>query len=51
MQKLLEQLKCDFKRTINWSIYHSKISTERPNQYLNYLIDPRFQGSNRTFAL
>ena len=49
--KLLEQLKSDFKRTINWNKYQSKISTERPNQYSDYLIDPIFQGVNRLFVL
>ena len=29
----------------------SKVSTERPNQYLDYLINPSFQGVNRLFAL
>ena len=43
--KLLEQLKSGFKRTINWNKYHSKISTETPNQYLDYLIDPSFQDN------
>ena len=45
--KLLQQLKSGFRRTINWNKYQSKISTERPNQYLDYLIDPSFQGVNR----
>ena len=44
---MLEQLKFGFKRTINWNKYQSKISTERPNQYLDYLIDRSFQGVNR----
>ena len=39
---MLELLKFDFKRTINWNKYQSKISTERPNEYLDYLIDPSF---------
>ena len=49
--KLLEQLKSGFKRTINWNRYQSKISAERQNQYLDYLIDPCFQGVNRLFIL
>ena len=49
--KLLEQLRSAFKRTINWNKYQSKVSTERPNQYLDYLIDPSFQGVNRLFVL
>ena len=49
--KLLEQLKSGFKRTITWNKYQSKIITQAPNQYLSYLIDPRFQGVNRLFVL
>ena len=41
--KLLQQLKSGFKRTINWNKYQTKVSTERQNQYLDYLIDPGFQ--------
>ena len=40
-EKLLEQLKSGFKRTINWNNYQSKVSTQ--NQYLHYLTDPSFQ--------
>ena len=49
--KLLEQLKSGFKRTINWNNYQTKISTKRQNQYLDFLIDPSFQGVNRLFVL
>ena len=49
--KLLEQLKSGFKRTINWNEYQPKVSTERPNQYLDFLIDPNFQEVNRLFVL
>ena len=49
--KLLEQEKSGFKRTINRNKYQSNISTERSNQYLDYLIDLRFQGVNRLFVL
>ena len=45
--KLLEQLKFGFKRTNNWIKYHSKVSIERKNQYLNFLIHPSFQGVYR----
>ena len=31
--------------------YQPKVSPERPNQYLNFLIDPSFQGVNRLFIL
>ena len=44
--KLLEKLKSGSKRTINWVKYQSKKSMERPNQYLNYLINASFQGVN-----
>ena len=49
--KLLEQLKPGFKRTINWNKYQSKISTEAQNQYLDFLINPSFNGVNRLFVL
>ena len=49
--KLLSQLKSGFKRTIYWNEYLSKITTEAQNQYLDYLIDPSFQGANRLFVL
>ena len=45
--KLLEQLKSSFKRKINWNKYQPKVSTERQNQYLDFLTDPSFQGVNR----
>ena len=45
--KLLNQLKAGFKRTINWNKYQLEMSTERQNQYLDYLIDSKFQGVNR----
>ena len=47
--KLIKQVKSGFKRTINWNKYQSKISTERQNQYLDWLIDPSFRGVNRLF--
>ena len=47
--KLPEQLKSGFKRTINWNKYQSKVLTE--NQYLDYTVDPSFQGVHRPFAL
>ena len=39
---LLEQSKSDFKRTVNWNKCRTKISTERENEYLDFLIDPSF---------
>ena len=49
--KLLEQLKPGLKRTINWNKFQSKISAEKQDQYLDYLIDPSFQGVYRLFLL
>ena len=40
-----------FKRTIIWNKYDPKGSTERQEQYLDFLIDPSFQGVNRIFIL
>ena len=45
--KLLEKLKSGFKGTINWKKYQPNVSTERINQYLDFLIDSSFQGLNR----
>ena len=45
--KLLQQLKSGFKRTINWNKYQTKVSRKGQNQYLEFLIDPSFQGVNR----
>ena len=49
--KLLEQIKSGFKRTINWNKYEPKVTVEQPNQYLDFLINPCFQGVNRRFVL
>ena len=49
--KLLQQLNSGSKTKIYWNEYQSKISTERPNQYLDYLIDSSFQEVNRPFNL
>ena len=49
--QLLDQLKSGFKRKINWNKYQSKISVQAQNQYLDYLVDPSFQGVNRLFVL
>ena len=48
--KLLEQLKTGFKRTIKWNKYRSKMSNQTKTNNLNYLIDPTFTKVNR-FAL
>ena len=49
--KLLEQLKTGFKRTIKWNKYRSESSNETKNNNLNYLIDPTFTNVNRLFFL
>ena len=49
--KSLQQLKSGFKRTINWNKYESSVKTFAWNRYLNYLINPSFQGVNRLFVL
>ena len=50
--KLLQQLKSGFKSTINWNKYHLKIKAlNASNSYLDFLIDPSFQGVNRLFVL
>ena len=49
--KLLGKLKSGFKRKVYWNEYLSKTTTEAQNQYLDYLIDPSFQGANRLFVL
>ena len=47
--KLLQQLKSGFKKIISWNKYESSIKTLAQNRYLNYLINPSFQGVNRLF--
>ena len=42
--------KSDFKRTINWNKYQSKVSIKRQNRYLNFLTDPSFQRVNKLFV-
>ena len=40
-----------FKRIINWNKYQSQLTRQAPNPYLDYLINPSFQGVNRLFVL
>ena len=44
-------MKSGLKRKINWNEYQSKVTKENRNQYLDYLVDPSFQGVNRVFVL
>ena len=50
-EKLLQQLKSGFNKTINWNKYESSIKAFAQNRYLNYLINPSLQGINRLFVL
>ena len=50
-QKLLQQLKSGFKKTISWNKYELSIKTFAQNRYLNCLINPSFQGVNILFVL
>ena len=49
--KLIQQLKSGFKRPIKWNKYEPKVTVEQQNQYLDFLINPGFQGVNRPFVL
>ena len=49
--KLLEQLKTGFRRTIIWNKCRSDMSNQTENNNLNYLIDPIFTNVNRLFVL
>ena len=48
--KLLQQLKLGFNRTINRNKYQSRVTRKTPKPYLDYSIDPGFQGGNRSFV-
>ena len=50
-EKLLQQLKSGFKKTINWNKYESSIKTFTQNRYLNYLINPSFSMSKQIFCI
>ena len=45
--KLLQQLKSGFKRTIN----SNKVTVQQQNWYLNFSLNPCFQGINSFFVL
>ena len=48
--KLWEQLKTGFKRTIKWNKYRLKITNQAKTNNLIYLIDPTFSKVNRLFV-
>ena len=45
--KLIGKLKPGFKIKINRNKYQPKVSTERQNQYLDFLINPDFQSESK----
>ena len=49
--KLLQQLNSGFIRTIHWNKYQSKVTIQRQNQYLIFLINPSFQRVSRISVL
>ena len=38
-------------KTIYWNKYQSKVTIQHQNQYLDYSVDPSFQGLNGLFIL
>ena len=48
---LPEQLNSGFKVIINWNKHQAKVSLDRQNHYLDFLIDPSFQEVKRPFVL
>ena len=48
--KLLEQLKLGFKKTIKWNKYRSEMSNQTKNNNLNYLIDSTFTNVNTLYT-
>ena len=49
--KLLEQLKTGFKKTIRWIKYRSGMCKQTKANNLNYLTDSTFSRANRLFIL
>ena len=50
-QRLLEQLRTGFKRTIRWNKCRSEMTNQTKNNNLNCLIEPTFTKVNRFFVL
>ena len=48
---MMQELKSGFKRIISRNKYQLKVTIERRNQYLDYSVNPSFQGVNRRFVL
>ena len=49
--KLLKQLESGFQRTSNLNKYLPKTTNQARNRYLDFVIDPSFEGVNRLFVL
>ena len=49
--KLLKILESSFKRIINWNKYLPKTINQVQIWYLDFLIDPRFQGIGKFFVV
>ena len=49
--KLLQELKTGFRRTIKWNKYRSEMSNHTKNNNLNDFIDPTFTNVIRLFVL
>ena len=49
--KLLEQLKTEFRSTTKWNKYRSETDKQTNTNNLNNLLDPTFSKVNRLFAL
>ena len=49
--KQLKQSESGFKRTINWNKDQSKMTMQARYRYLDFLVDPSFQGANGLFVL
>ena len=49
--KLLEQLKSEFKRTIKWNKYKSEMTNQTKTNNVNYLINPTLNKVSRLFVL
>ena len=49
--KLLHQLETGFKKAVNWNKYQSKRTLQTQNRYLNFIIDPSFQGVHKPLVL
>ena len=47
----MNQLESGFKKRINWNKYQSKITEQTKDPYLDFLIDPSFQGVNSLLVL